>query len=77
MSTLFRILPISLVAASAGLVAGGGARPVTSPAPDAAESQLILDWNRFGQQIITAVNGSKITPSRSDSVPNCSHSKLC
>ena len=57
MSTLFRILPISLVAASAGLVAGGGARPVTSPAPDAAESQLILDWNRFAQQIITADNG--------------------
>jgi hypothetical protein len=57
MSTLFRILPISLIAASAGLVAAGGARHVTSPPPDAAESQLILDWNRFAQQIITADNG--------------------
>jgi hypothetical protein len=57
MSTPFRILPIGLVAVSAALAIVGGAQRATSPSPDVAESQLILDWNRFAQQIITADNG--------------------
>ena len=57
MPTPFRLLPLSLVVASAALTTAGGAQRAASVSAYAAESQLILDWNRFAQQIITADNG--------------------
>ena len=57
MPTPLRALPISLVAASAALSAVAGAQRNPSATQYAAESQVILDWNRFAQQIIAADNG--------------------
>ena len=57
MPTLLRILPISLVAASAALGAVAGAQGKPAAPSYVAESRLILDWNRFAQQIIAADNG--------------------
>jgi len=57
MPTPLRILPISLVAASAALAAVSGAQGKRAAPSYVAESQLILDWNRFAQQIIAADNG--------------------
>jgi len=48
---------LSLVAASAALTAVAGAQRNPTATSSAAESQLILDWNRFAQQIIAADNG--------------------
>jgi hypothetical protein len=57
MPTPLRTLSLSLAVASAALTSVGGAQRGTSASPYAAESQLVLDWNRFAQQIITADNG--------------------
>ena len=57
MPTLLRARALSLVAASAALTAVAGAQPNPSAPPDVAASELILDWNRFAQQIIAADNG--------------------
>src|SRR5512138_275607 len=57
MPTPLRTLPLSLVVASAALTSVGGAQRGPSAPSYAAESQLVLDWNRFAQQIIAADNG--------------------
>ncbi len=48
---------IGLVVASAALTAVVGVRQNSSSAAYADESHLILDWNRFAQQVIAADNG--------------------
>ena len=52
-------LTIGLIAASAALIAVAGVQQKqnTSPAINADESHVILDWNRFAPQIIAADNG--------------------
>ena len=54
LSRTTRFLGAGLIAASATLAAAAEAQETTS---HAAEPRLILDWNRFAQQIIVADNG--------------------
>src|SRR4029453_14620377 len=48
---------IGLVVASAALTAVAGVQQNSSSRVYADESHLILDWNRFAQQVIAADNG--------------------
>jgi hypothetical protein len=52
-----RVLGAGLIVASAALIAAAGAKR-NNPSNSGAESQqLVLDWNRFAQQVIAADNG--------------------
>jgi hypothetical protein len=51
------LLGAGFIAASATLTATAAARQNTSVSSATAESRLVLDWNRFAQQVIGADNG--------------------
>src|SRR5687768_7472373 len=62
LSRTTRVLGAGLIAASvaltaAALTSAAGGQQSTSSSSGAGESRLILDWNRFAQQIIAADNG--------------------
>ncbi|HEX6052319.1 MAG TPA: hypothetical protein VFZ21_23800 [Gemmatimonadaceae bacterium] len=55
-----RVLRAGLIVASASLVAAASARQINRSSPPANADpapQLVLDWNRFAQQVIVADNG--------------------
>ena len=60
LSRTTRVLRAGLIATavtSAAFTTAAHAQATTSPPSSAAESRLILDWNRFAQQVIVADNG--------------------